>query len=437
MTASYGLTTLFFYAICIMIACYVTFEQLTKYLKNEDSSSISIKSFATSQKNKYPDVSICFPSYEGKALFNESQLPDSLSDSNMRRIIVGKVAGLNNEIIDAGSTFLKNLAYGSQNDYEDILINPPKNVIEKSEVVSHNIVLNKKLTSGNQRERTQDHNSVLWLNAKTSCLTRNLRYEPYEVLERQTILLRRKSMSSYRIFYVFIHRPGHLIRQVGSNMITNMALRAMIPRKYDTRTNLLQVFITSLKIIKKRSKPDDPCDEELEDDDQKWIRQVSKNIGCVPIYWIKQSDIVTNSSKVAPCASYEEYQEANVASRDGKINITRQYHPPCQGLVHLSYSTAGNALLEGILQNKVNNLKKNDQIMLRIQYKLSNYEEVRNGRAFNEYDLFTQVGGAIGLMLGFSFFQLPNIFIDWTLKIKIKLSKLKWSKSEMDSSKHR
>ena len=366
MLATYGLTTLFFYGICIIIAFYVTFEQLTKYLKNEDSSSISIKSFATSQKNQYPDVSICFPSYEWKVLFNESRLPDNLSDSNMRRIILGKVAGLNEDIIDAGSTFLINLADGSQNDYEDILMNPPKNVIAKSEVVSHNIVLNKKFTSGNQRERTQDHNSVLWLNAKTSCVTRKLHYEPNEVLERQTILLRRKSMSSYRIFYVFIHRPGHLIRQVGSNMITNMALRAMIPRKYDTRTNLLQVFITSLKIIKKRSKPDDPCDEELEDDDKRWIQQVSKNIGCVPIYWIKQSDIEANSSKVASCTTYEKYQKAHAASRDGKINITRQYRPPCQGLVHLSYATAGNALLEGILQNKVNNLKKNDQIMLRI-----------------------------------------------------------------------
>ena len=432
MLATYGLTTLFFYGICIIIAFYVTFEQLTKYLKNEDSSSISIKSFATSQKNQYPDVSLCFPSYEWKELFNESQLPDNLSDSNMRRIIVGKVAGLNEDIIDAGSTFLINLADGSQNDYEDILMNPPKNVIAKSEVVSHNIVLNKKFTSGNQRERTQDHNSVLWLNAKTSCVTRKLQYEPNEVLERQTILLRRKSMSSYRIFYVFIHRPGHLIRQVGSNMITNMALRAMIPRKYDTRTNLLQVFITSLKIIKKRSKPDDPCDEELEDDDKRWIQQVSKNIDCVPIYWIKKSDIKGNSSKVAPCISIEKYHEAFVATKEGKINITRQYRPPCRELVTISYATSGNALLDGVLRKKVENLKKKDLIMLRIHYKLSNYEEVRNGRAFNEYDLFTQVGGIIGLMLGFSFFQLPNIVHDTSLKLKLKVAKLKWNKNEME-----
>ena len=432
MLVTYGLTTLLFYGICIIIAFYVTFEQLTKYLKNEDSSSISIKSFATSQKNQYPDVSICFPSYEWKVLFNESRLPDNLSDSNMRRIILGKVAGLNEDIIDAGTTFLINLADGSQNDYEDILLNPPKNIIEKSEVVSHNIVLNKKFTSGNQRERTQDHNSVLWLNAKTSCVTRKLQYEPNEVLERQVIFLRRKSMLSYRIFYVFIHRPGHLIRQVGSNMMTNMALRAMIPRKYDTRTNLLQIFITSLKIIKKRSKPDDPCDEELEDDDQKWIQQASKNIGCVPIYWIKRPDIKGNSSNLAPCRSFKKYQEAFVATSKGKINIRRQYRPPCKGSVHLSYATAGNAFLEGVLQNKVKNLKKKDLIMLRIQYKLSNYEEVRNGRAFNEYDLFTQVGGAIGLMLGFSFFQLPNIVIDMTLKLRLKFSKLKWNKTEMD-----
>ena len=432
MSATFGLTTLFFYGICIIIAFYVTFEQLTKYLKNEDSSSISIKSFATSEKNHYPDVSICFPSPDWKVLFNESQLPGNLSDSNMRRIIVGNVTGLTKDIIDLGSIFLIRLADRSQDDYEDILMSPPKNVIETSQVISQNDVLNKRYTEFNQHERTQDLNSVLWLNARRSCVTRKLQYEPNEVLERQVIFLRRKSMLSYRIFYVFIHRPGHLIRQVGSNMMTNMALRAMIPRKYDTRTNLLQIFITSLKIIKKRSKPDDPCDEELEDDDQRWIQQASKNIGCVPIYWIKRSDIKGNSSKFAPCTSFEEYQEAFVATSKGKINIRRQYRPPCKGSVHLSYATAGNALLEGVLQNKVKNLKKKDLIMLRIQYKLSNYEEVRNGRAFNEYDLFTQVGGAIGLMLGFSFFQLPNIVIDMTLKLRLKFSKLKWNKTEMD-----
>ena len=432
MLATYGLTTLFFYGICIIIAFYVTFEQLTKYLKNEDSSSISIKSFATSQRNHYPDVSICFPSPDWKVLFNESKLPGNLSVTNMRRIIVGNVTGLDKDIIDLGSTFLIRLADGSQDDYEDILKNPPKNVIDRSQVVSHNDLLDKRYTEFNQHERTQDHNSVLWLSSKRSCVTRKLQYDPHEVLERQNIFLRRKSMLSYRIFYVFIHRPGHLIRQVGSNMLSNMALRAMIPRKYDPRTNLLQLFITSVKVIEKRSKSDDPCDEELEDDDQKWIQQVSKNIGCVPVYWIKQSGIKGNSSKVVPCTSYKKYQEAHAAITIGKINITRQYRPPCKGLVHLSYATAGNALLDGVFKSKVNNLKKDDQIMLRIQYKLSNYEEVRNGRAFNEYDLFTQVGGAIGLMLGFSFFQLPNIVIDMTLKLRLKFSKLKWNKTEMD-----
>ena len=136
-----------------------------------------------------------------------------------------------------------------------------------------------------------------------------------------------------------------------------------------------------------------------------------------------------NSSNLAPCRSFKNYQEAFVATSKGKINIRRQYHPPCKGSVHLSYATAGNALLEGVLQNKVKNLKKKDLIMLRIQYKLSNYEEVRNSRAFNEYDLFTQIGGIIGLMLGFSFFQLPNIVHDVIIKLKLKVAKLKCNKN--------
>ena len=148
--------------------------------------------------------------------------------------------------------------------------------------------------------------------------------------------------------------------------------------------------------------------------------------------WIKNSDIKGNSSKVAPCISIEKYHEAFVATNEGKINISGQYRPPCRELVTISYATAGNALLDGVIKKITKDLKKKDLIMLRIHYKLSNYEEVRNGRAFNEYDLFTQVGGAIGLMLGFSFFQLPNIVIDMTLKLRLKFLKLKWNKTEMD-----
>ena len=65
-----------FELICICIASFVIYDQFVKYLKNEDSSSFTIKSFSEEAVNKYPEISICFSVAEAINLntFNKSFL---------------------------------------------------------------------------------------------------------------------------------------------------------------------------------------------------------------------------------------------------------------------------------------------------------------------------------------------------------------------------
>ena len=49
------------------------------------------------------------------------------------------------------------------------------------------------------------------------------------------------------------------------------------------------------------------------------------------------------------------------------------------------------------------------ELLLKIPYKTDEYEKITNKRLFNSESLFSQVGGLIGIILGVSFLQIPDI----------------------------
>ena len=90
--------------------------------------------------------------------------------------------------------------------------------------------------------------------------------------------------------------------------------------------------------------------------------------------------------------------------------ITEKYPPPCKYMTSSTYSkSSGNSELIA-MQNLSRILDDQKIIMLRVIYKKDFYEEISNEQLFNEYDLFCQLGGIVGIMLGFSFLQLPELF---------------------------
>ena len=98
--------------------------------------------------------------------------------------------------------------------------------------------------------------------------------------------------------------------------------------------------------------------------------------------------------------------------------ITERYTPPCKYTTYSSYSkSSGNSELIA-MRNLSNILEDQKIIMLRVIYKNDYYEEISNEQLFNEYDLFCQLGGIVGIMLGFSFLQLPELFSKVSLAFK-------------------
>ena len=415
------LVIVLFYALCSIFAFYVTFDQFKKYLKNEDSTSIKIQNFRTAEENPYPDISLCFTA-NSSTFFNESSLPYNISSQDMLRIMQGKTDMLEKETIHYGSRILKTLSKAGQNAYEELLTASLNDIIDKWWVVSskHFVDNDSELEDANQPN--DNYVSITWLQPHTGCLTLKLKYVPHEVLERQNLFLRLQNLQSFSHMWFFIHPPNQLIRRVGWNKLNTATARVKIQSKYDRASNLVEIFLVSLKTIKRRNKSGENCNEDLQDDDNQWIQQLYSNLGCIPVYWNKKLDGWKTEFIPKICETIAEYNKAFNFTQN-YWNITMQYDPPCKHLISQAYATIRSSLLAGVLQRRVDELNSKRQIFLRIRYKVSDYEEVTNERLFNEWDLFSQVGGTIGLLLGFSFLQLPDALHNLAMKMKERYKK--------------
>ena len=60
----------------------------------------------------------------------------------------------------------------------------------------------------------------------------------------------------------------------------------------------------------------------------------------------------------------------------------------------------------------------NGDLLISIDYKTEEYEKVSSQRYFDSESLFSQVGGLIGIMVGVSFINIPNLLEKLVLNIE-------------------
>ena len=114
-----SVTVKIFYAVCFIVAIYMTVEQFIKYQRNNDSSSMEFKTFQNSEENKYPDISLCFL-FEEQNMFNETKLPYNTSSKDMAMIIQGEYNHLQNTTIENGSRILHQLSEDEHFNFDNL-----------------------------------------------------------------------------------------------------------------------------------------------------------------------------------------------------------------------------------------------------------------------------------------------------------------------------
>ena len=395
---------LLFAGVCLGIAMYVSVDQIKFYWKNEDYSSFKIKDYAMEENSMYPDVSICLVKPR-IGFYKKGKLPLNISMWDMMRLMQGDSENLENISTDVGAKILSEIA-NDRHKYEYFLSDRIYEIFNGS-----------RLSSTNHFEAPEPNSTkstliISWLDAATLCFTHRIHYTPHDVLDSFNFYVKIERLQAFRHYFVYLHHPDQLIRRIGSiksfgTMLKTSVFKTSVPRKYDNDYNLVQIAITNVKVILKRNKKDEICDETIFGDDDRWIQQAAIDVGCVPIFW---ADKISKDLKLNQCQTYNQYSRAALHASDF-WNITQKFAPPCRYLNTLSSSQFGNAKILGLNPELRKKLNLYEALNFRILYKTNEYEEITHERLFNEWDLFGQIGGIVGIMLGFSFLQVPEMLL--------------------------
>ena len=407
---------------CIIIALYVSLINIMLYIRNEDSSAFQIKRYDTESSSQYPDVSICFWAHP-KKLFDTNRLPLNISSRQMSWILMAKHDMIakrwpkHNSQPSPDDVLQHMASTGKKLEY--YLSDQPREILDTSFVKSMRR-FNKHLTFDRRPKypnatysASEDQVFTTWISAKTPCVTWKIPYNPREVLHTQTTYLRVYRMNAFERMYVFLHPPNQLIRKTEGAKSLQAAYSKTAdfilhnPGKYDKDKKMIDLYLTNTKVIKKRSKLKDLCDADLHDEDGKWLYKATNALGCVPTIWSNKQVVLDTIHNQTLCRSYDAYRKLRRFTFQTK-KITRRYTPPCKFMTFSTYSKTSERL-DSQLYNLSAILDDQKLYMLRVIYKKDYYEEISNEKRFNEYDLFSQLGGIVGIMLGFSFLQLPEL----------------------------
>ena len=380
-------------------------------MENADSTSIQYKVFNEGPDDKYPTFSICFEGqsflwYNDHQIFNEY----GLSTTSYHAMMTGEHA-LTYEYIPRTGLY-KKVQVEMRNDsisFDHFHVQ----VSDFLEVADFKT---------NDENTTYYYQEGIYHKAKPPfdigyqtttmvCFTRqsddvsNL-FRLSDSISLKKMVLTKINYVNTKVKFIF-HYPGQLLRSLDKPSLSTTF------SKYHW-DEILSFNLAQTTILRKRPESNKPCDSEIENQDENFLLGVSNTIGCIPPYW---QSILQGSQKMDKCSTQKQLKDAYNYSQNYKKNLPT-YGTPC---VDMFYSV------------NYNWLKTNDDKLsnVTITYKQQYYEEIQYGENFSIESFVSNVGGFIGMFLGYSLMQLPDFllgFVGTFAMIKKRMSTGKYAK---------
>ena len=173
------------------------------------------------------------------------------------------------------------------------------------------------------------------------------------------------------------------------------------------------------------------CNLDYKNFDENILRQLAKTTGCIPPFWG-----ITNID-VPVCNSREEMKAAAIPPAFSfDMDLVDNFDLPCNQMyvtrhdAHTHETNKSRKLSKHPWKIDNNTLEMvNVTRRIQIDYDMMFFEEIINTPAFDTKSLLGTIGGAIGMILGFALWQLPeflsllyNKMVKWNKPILSKYS---------------
>ena len=220
-----------------------------------------------------------------------------------------------------------------------------------------------------------------------------------------TVFPDRKRPQNYEMFSI-MHYPNHLFKMIPTK---RWAVKRESNDKYKMRYR-----IDGVEVVKRRNKKSRPC-YDWSNFDAKIIENHIKKVGCRASYQPAFEDVPV-------CLSQEG---TNDASQD-RVKLEYGIEPPCKSMetIYYTYSEADSSHTHAAEQNMV-------EILIAPYNK--RFKEILQTRAIDIQALIGNIGGYIGLCLGYSILQIPDFIVFILCKLYSYFPTLRNDKLRMDS----
>ena len=410
-TLSKNATRICYQICCFAICVFMIYLVVDQFSGNKDSSEVSYKKFALEgeEKIKYPTFSICTPGVHGAIFYPlvhteiydklhehaECQKPGAVRHWCEIGLYQKMLLGKEEPIIEASSQDVDQIT-------KLIIWN-----MERFKFLDDNggwLPLNDK----SMYLSYQDALRICFTKTPESGMGRNHTYDLYGInAENLNLPLE-----------VYIHQVGGLIEQLGKKYVLLIS-KTEINELYSNFKATMPTFPTGglippglipqgitvfhdfhvrkIELLRKRPDAVTPCDESITDNDKVYKEALMKKVGCIPPYW--KRFVINGTHKDLPgCNTRNQFTQLSsmlpmMFENTNLLNGSKLYDQPCN---EMKISTSINKRNERTVQHK---------LWLGFYYDADEFLEIVNNAAYTEYDLWSQIGGIVGIFLGYSILQ--------------------------------
>ena len=195
---------------------------------------------------------------------------------------------------------------------------------------------------------------------------------------------------------VFIHHPHQLIRSFkdAKYKASFEYLTSTLEADSNKSPKTLEFKITQVKQLRKRHTSATPCRNDILDYDRYYQESMIVSFGCIPPYWIRQ---FPKLKKLEQCTSPMQLDDAHI-NIDMQERIGELKEIPCNEMILLSIDNINNEPSP-----------KPTDISLEFIYPERSYEEIKYNKMMGFEGWLSNVGGFVGIFLGYSMLQIPEL----------------------------
>ena len=384
------------------MAIYMIMTQVVKYFENNDASSIHFKEFNIDEDNKYPTFSICF---EGDHLYYknfENPLYETLGMNSVQysNLLKGRASHVSeyNPSKKLYEKIPRNVKDVANINFNQLMFNL-SDVVSRLELVAHNAnhtrYYPEALTKPGLEKYAFELTYQTW---NERCFTRISDDEDgarrkYDFLSLRYSILKDKWFENTE-FKLIVHYPGQMIRSMHKPALTASFTELSSQIGQTVKIKLRELIIQQVTVLKMRKNSNQPCNDKIFDDDTKFIDEVVKKAGCIPVYL---KSLSSQNLHYAECQTQEQISNVYQILNDYKDTLF-SYNPPC---IDMSV----------LIRDQHNKPLKNQhqEIDIKLLYNEGTYQEIVNTRDFGMDTFWISVGGFVGLFLGYSISQIPEL----------------------------